>query len=163
MGSRLPYDSARHNPRTKVTRVPDHAVDSWEPWRSELAADVGRVADRLRSMSQARLEGQVAPGDDDLPSWGTRAQAGREMANCLSEVAASLESAAVGESRQGHRGMPELHVFAAGDQVAVGGHDLLAAMELVAPDTEVWFEHPRPARDAVEHAQRLLADLRRRL
>ncbi len=143
--------------------MPDHEVDSWELLRSELAADVGRVSDRLRSMSQARLEGQVAPGSDDLPSWGTRAQAGRRMAACLSEVAASLESAADGEPPRDLRGMPELNVFAVGDQVAVGGHDLLAALELVAPDTEVRFEHPRPARDAVEHAQRLLADLRRRL
>ena len=143
--------------------MPDHHVDSWEPLRSELAADVGRVSERLRAMSRARLEGQVPPGDDDLPSWGTRAQAGRGMATCLSEVAASLESAADGGSPQRHRGMPELNVFAAGDQVAVGGHDLLAALEVVAPDDEVWFEYPRPARDAVEHAQRLLADLRRRL
>ena len=35
--------------------------------------------------------------------------------------------------------MPELADFAVGDQVAVTGHDLLAALELVPPDEQVWF------------------------
>jgi hypothetical protein len=143
--------------------VPDHDVDSWEPLRSELATEVARVADRLRSMSRARLEGQVAPGDPDLPLWGTRATAGRGIGTWMSDVAGALEAAAAGEPAPGARGMPELNPFATGDQVAVGGHDLLAALDLVDPDTEVRFEHQRPARDAVASALRLLTDLRRRL
>ena len=143
--------------------MPDHDVDPWEPLRSELATEVGRVADRLRSMSQARLEGQVAPPEDALPPWGTRAEAGRGIGTVMSEVARSLEAAAGGIPEGGSRDMPELNPFAAGDQVAVGGHDLLAAMDLVPPDTEVRYEHARPARDAVAYALQLLSDLRRRL
>ena len=66
MGSSLPHESPCHNPLARVTRVPDHDVDSWEPLRSELAADVGRVADRLRSMSQARLAGPPAPPEAEI-------------------------------------------------------------------------------------------------
>jgi hypothetical protein len=143
--------------------VPDHDLDSWQPLRSELATEVDRVADRLRSMSQARLEGQVAPHGEGMPPWGSRAKAGRGIGTWMSNVATSLEAAAVGESHPGWRGMPELNVFAAGDQVAVGGHDLLAAMDLVDPDLEVWSEYPRPAMDAVAFVLRLLDDLRRRL
>jgi hypothetical protein len=81
----------------------------------------------------------------------------------MSNVARALEAAACDDPPPGARGMPELGAFAAGDQVAVGGHDLLAAMDLVAPDTDVWFEHQRPAREPVAFAHRLLTDLRRRL
>lgn len=145
--------------------MPDHDVDTWEPLRSELAADVGRVADRLRSMSQARLEGQVAPGDEHLPPWGTRARAGRGMGTWMSRVAVALEAAATGEPPPGHRDMPELGAFAAGDQVAVGGNDLLAAMDLVDPELPVRMDDDsvRSARERVELTVRVLADLRRRL
>jgi hypothetical protein len=49
-----------------------------------------------------------------------------------------------------------------GEQVAVTGHDLLAALALVSPDEQVWFgsDDPAPARLGVEQAARLLADLR---
>jgi hypothetical protein len=152
-------------PGARVTRVPDHDVDSWEPRRSELAADVGRVSDRLRSMSRARLEGLVAPGDEAMPPWGTRAQAGRAMGSRMSDLAVALEATAEARPYPGHRGMPELSVFAAGDQVAVGGHDLLAAMALVDPEAVVVMgeDERRPARERVELTARLLADLRRRL
>jgi hypothetical protein len=145
--------------------VPDHDVDSWEPVRSELAADVGRVADRLRSMSRARLDGQVAPGEEHMPSWGTRARAGRGMGSRLADVAVAFEAAAEGRPYPGHRVMPELNVFAAGDQVAVGGNDLLAAMHLLDPETVVPMgqDDLLSARDRIELTARLLADLRRRL
>lgn len=178
MGSRLPHDRARHNPRgnarkqgaafpagSRVARVPDDDVDSWEPLRSELAADVGRVADRLRSMSQARLAGMPAPPENGFPPYHGRAQAGRAVAESMAHVASCLEGAAVGQPHLGWRALPALSDFAAGDQVAVAGRDLLAALDLVGPDDEVWFDTyaQAPARTEVERMQRLLADLRRRL
>jgi hypothetical protein len=61
--------------------------------------------------------------------------------------------------------MPELGAFAAGDQVAVGGNDLLAAMDLVDPELPVRMDDDsvRSARERVELTVRVLADLRRRL
>lgn len=143
--------------------MPDHPVDPWEPLRSQLATEVGRVAERLRSMSLARLDGRLAPPEDGMPTWGTRAEAGRGIGSVLSDVATALEAAAAGDPQPASRAMPELGAFAAGDQAAVGGHDLLAAMDLVTPDTDVWFERQRPAADAVVSALRLLTDVRRRL
>ena len=45
-------------------------------------------------------------------------------------------------------------MLAAGDQVAVAGHDLLAALDLVGPDDAAWFgaHEQRPARDVVQQA-----------
>jgi hypothetical protein len=82
----------------------------------------------------------------------------------MSDQAVALEAAAEGRPYPGYRGMPELKVFAAGDQVAVGGHDLLAAMDLVAPEMVVQMsEERRTARERIELTLRMLADLRRRL
>jgi hypothetical protein len=145
--------------------VPDGTDEGWGPLREDLAADVGRVSDRLRGMSQARLQEEVPPGDAvELPRWGSRAQAGRGMGTWMSDQAVAFEAAAEGRPYPGYRGMPELKVFAAGDQVAVGGHDLLAAMELVAPETVVQMsEERRTARERIELTLRILTDLRRRL
>ena len=121
--------------------------EGWAPLADELAADVRRVADRLRTLSAARLAGPPAPPEGLMPPYDSRAQAARAAAQTMADAAAALESAA------------------AGDQVAVTGHDLLAALELVPPDTDVYWdvlEHG-PARHQVEQAARLLADVRRRL
>jgi hypothetical protein len=145
--------------------VPDDDVDAWEPLRSELATEVGRVADRLRSMSQARLAGKPAPPDGGFPPYHGRAQAARALATELAHVARCLEGAAAGAGPPDWWQVPELSDFAAGDQVAVAGHDLLAAMDLLGPDAEAWFDTYAggPARPQVERVLRLLSDLRRRL
>ncbi len=137
----------------------------WGSLRADLAADVGRVSDRLRRMSQARLQGELPPGDAvELPPWGSRAEAGRGMGTWMSDQAVACEAAAEGRPYPGYRGMPELTFFAAGDQVAVGGHDLLAAMDLVAPETVVQMsEERRTARERIELTLRVLTELRRRL
>jgi hypothetical protein len=140
--------------------------EGWAPLAEELAADVRRVADRLRTLSAARLAGPPAPPEDGMPPYRSRAQAARGAAQAMADAAAALESAAAGGvGSLGWRPLPELADFAAGDQVAVTGHDLLAALKLVSPDEEVWFgAHDRaPARLGVEQAARLLADVRRRL
>ena len=139
--------------------------EGWAPLADELAADVRRVADRLRTLSAARLAGPPAPPEDGMPPYRSRAQAARGAAQAMANAAAALERAAVGSGGFQWQQLPELADFAAGDQVAVTGHDLLAALELVPPDTDVYWdvlEHG-PARHQVEQAARLLADVRRRL
>ena len=126
--------------------MPDHDVDPREPLRSELATEVRRVADRLRSMSQARLEGQVAPSEAGFPPYGSRAEAARTVASALADAAAALTGEAT-------HVLPVLSDFAAGDQLAVAGHDLLVAVAAADP----------AGRDRVADAIRLLSDLRRRL
>jgi hypothetical protein len=99
-----------------------------------------------------------------MPPYRSRAQAARGAAQAMADAAAALESAAVGGDYV-RRDLPELADFAVGEQVAVTGHDLLAALTLVPPDTNVYWdvlEHG-PARLGVERAARLLADVRRRL
>ncbi len=145
----------------------DHP-DGHDPWgalRGELAADVRRVADRLRSMSQARLAGMPAPPENGFPPYAGRGHAGRGVATEMAHVARCLEAAAAGLPAPGWLPVPGLSDLAAGDQVAVVGHDLLGAMDLAGPDDEVWFDtYARaPARTGVERVARLLADLRRRL
>ena len=138
--------------------------EGWAPLAEELAADVRRVADRLRTLSAARLAGPPAPPEDGMPPYPSRAQAARGAAQAMADAAAALESGpAVGWVER--RSLPELADLAVGEQVAVTGHDLLAALALVPPDEQVWFgpHDPAPARLGVEQAARLLADVRRRL
>lgn len=143
------------------------AEPGWEPLRDELAADVRRVADRLRTLSQGRLTAPPQEPATSGPAYASRAEAARAVASELVAVAAALEAAASGEpaaDREG-RELPVLSPFAAGDQLAVAGHDLLAALDLVGPEVEVRCagEEPQQARECVGAAADLLADLRRRL
>ena len=61
--------------------------------------------------------------------------------------------------------LPVLSDLAVGDQVAVTGHDLLAALDLVGPAVPVWTSgsERQPAEHAVRAAWRVLRDVRRRL
>ena len=138
--------------------------EGWAPLAEELAADVRRVADRLRTLSAARLAGPPAPPEDGMPPYRSRAQAARGAAQAMADAAAALESGRAGGWVE-RRPLPVLAEFAVGEQVAVTGHDLLAALALVPPDEQVWFGpyDPAPARLGVEQAARLLADVRRRL
>ena len=67
--------------------------EGWAPLAEELAADVRRVADRLRTLSAARLAGQPAPPEDGMPPYRSRAQAARGAAQAMADAAAALESA----------------------------------------------------------------------
>ena len=138
--------------------------EGWAPLAEELAADVRRVADRLRTLSAARLAGPPGPPEDGMPPYRSRAQAARGAAQAMADAAAALEVGPAGGWAE-RRPVPELADFAVGEQVAVTGHDLLAALTLVSPDEQVWFgPYDRaPARLGVEQAARLLADVRRRL
>lgn len=125
--------------------------EGWGRLRDDLAADVRRVADRLRTLSQTRL-GHPAP------PYRTAADAGRAAAAALAAAGRDLETAAGAPPPAA--AVPRLPDFAVGDQVAVTGHDLLAALDLVGPDTPVGG---RPARAVVTEALRRLADVRRLL
>jgi hypothetical protein len=122
--------------------------------RAQLAADVGRVADRLRSLSEARL---AAP----VPGHSSRAAAGRQLAQALADAGQGVEErASAAEPRW--RDVPALSDFAVGEQVAVTGADLLRTLAEVAPDDPVWTRDGlQPAASAAAGAVRLLAEVRR--
>lgn len=112
--------------------MPDEAA------RAAFADDVRRLADRLRGLSEARL---VEP----LPPHPSRAAAARAIAQRLADAAREL--ADPGAPR---RTVPDLGVFAVGDQVAVTGSDLLATASA-------------EGRDVPDELVAAVADLRRRL
>lgn len=80
-----------------------------------LAREVRRLADRYRHLSESRLRARSNPDDPSDPGR-TRAEAGLALARTL---------AALGEAPDGHK-VPDLGVFAVGDQIAVTGLDLAA-------------------------------------
>ncbi len=106
-----------------------------------LEADLHRTVDRLRTLGLARLGASFAPEP-------TRADAARDVAQRLADLAADLE----GEPR---RTVPRLGDAVVGDQVAVCGHDLLAAAGAAPPGPDVDAD--------VLVAADLLLDLRRRV
>jgi len=144
-----------------VTGTPSR---EWGSLRDDLEADVRRVTDRLRNLSAARLAAAPAPPDGGRPLYATCAQAGRAAAGELAAAALALEAAADGVAYVG-RDLPELNDFAVADQVAVTGHDLLAALDRVPPGAPVWTSSyaETTAAEAVAFAAQVLADVRRRI
>ena len=124
--------------------------------RDGLAVEVRRVADRLRTLSEAQLGAAAGPH----PS---RAAGARSLAQVLAVATQGLdERTAAGEPAW--RQVPMLSGFAAGDQVAVTGEDLLAALEAVDPGETVWAPGARrTAAEVVADAAERLAALRRAL
>ncbi|MCX5211071.1 hypothetical protein OG689_17525 [Kitasatospora sp. NBC_00240] len=84
---------------------------------------VDRLADRFRAMPQSRLLAAV-------PGHVSRATAGLALARTLAAVAQALEG------RQ-PQPFPDAGAFAAGDQLAVAGHDLAAAVAVAGGDPVV--------------------------
>lgn len=129
---------------------------SWDEAAAELATEVRRVADRLRSLSQARL---AAPA----PPYPSRAAAARSVARLIAEAEQGI-AARQGPVEPAWRGLPDLGDLAVGDQLAVTGHDLLSVIEHVRPDDDVWARgRRRTARDVVTEVAGHLAELRRSL
>jgi hypothetical protein len=135
--------------------VPPEAT-AWDASRAALARDVDRVADRLRGLSQARLAAAAPP-------HASRAAAARATAQTFADAAAGLE-AGHDPAAPTWRALPELSDFAAGDQIAVTGHDLLTSAEGASPDDLVWARQGRRTADEVlGEAAHALAALRRLL
>jgi hypothetical protein len=115
-----------HNPRTcqqpLVCRLVGEDVDVDWPGavRAQIEADVRRVAERLRTLSEAQLAAEAPP-------YPSRAAGGRAVAQVLAEAAQAVEERESGA--QPHwREVPVRSDFAVGDQLAVTGHDLLAQL-----------------------------------
>jgi hypothetical protein len=90
------------------------SLPSSPPLAPDLATEVRRLADRLRALGPARL---ARP----LPPYACAADAGHAVAQALADLAAPLESRAPTV-------VPRLTDGAVGDQVAVCGNDLIAAL-----------------------------------
>jgi hypothetical protein len=95
--------------------------DSWaDAVRAEIEADVRRVAERLRTLSEAQLAAQAPP-------YPSRAAGARRVAQALADAAQALEERDSGAEPR-WRDVPALSDLAVGDQVALTGHDLLAQL-----------------------------------
>lgn len=129
-------------------------TDSWAALTGILAADLERSADRLRSLSQPRLAAAAPP-------YASRAAAARALAQLLADAACGLESREDPDPPAWRR-LPELGDLSAGDQVAVTGHDLVAAAAVVTgPHEGVWARHGRStAHEVVTVVTQRLAELR---
>ncbi|WP_380285663.1 hypothetical protein [Kitasatospora purpeofusca] len=117
-----------------------------------LAEAVDALADRFRAMPQSRLLGAV-------PGHPSRAAAGLALARRLAAAAQAAEAARVdgGAGGAAPRELPDAGAFAVGDQLAVVGHDLAAALAALPGDAVVALP------DGPATAQAVRADALRRL
>ncbi|MFE6868466.1 hypothetical protein ACFVFS_18090 [Kitasatospora sp. NPDC057692] len=133
-----------------------------------LAEAVDALADRFRAMPQSRLLGAV-------PGHPSRAAAGLALARRLAAAAQAAEAAradggadggADGKAGGGADGkagggplreLPDAGAFAVGDQLAVVGHDLAAALAALPGDAAVALP------DGPATAEAVRADALRRL
>ncbi|MFH8379430.1 hypothetical protein ACH4E7_00580 [Kitasatospora sp. NPDC018058] len=88
-----------------------------------LVEAVDSLADRFRSLPQSKLLGSV-------PGHASRAAAVLALARRLAALALAAEG---GPERE----FPDAGAFAVGDQLAVAGHDLAAALTTLPEDAEV--------------------------
>lgn len=123
---------------------------------SALAGEVRRLADRLRTMSDVRLRQPLTP---EL----TRASAVLDVAQSLAEAAQGIEERAAARE-PAWRVLPDAGVLALGDQVAVTGQDLVAAVADLGPAELVWSRSgPRPPDDVLTELVGAVRALRRAL
>ncbi len=143
--------AARHNPTPRAASLPGVPTDplAASPWAPlpELARELQRVAERLRSMSEARLARACPP-------YGSAADAGRWVAQHLADAAAELEGLP-------RRAVPVLSPLAVGDQVALTGSDAWCSAAALPADAVL--ASGRTARDVVAAVLTDLAAVRRAL
>jgi hypothetical protein len=120
------------------------------PGSEDLGRAVERLADRLRTLTDARLARPVVGG----ASAGDRAHV---LAQSLSDAEQGIAERAA-ERPPAWRTMPRLGDLAVGDQVAVTGADLVASCEGLDPAESVWTRAGRSAASAV--LARAVADVR---
>ena len=102
---------------------------------AELADNSRRLADRLRSLSVARLARDLTPGC-------SVAAAGLALAQRLADLSAGVEHYAA-QSPPDPRPLPFVPDLAVGDVVSVTSQDLLTAAAALAPETMVWRDGVR--------------------
>ncbi|MFE2176716.1 hypothetical protein [Kitasatospora sp. NPDC059462] len=106
------------------------------PDEKTLVEAVDALADRFRAMPQSRLLGAV-------PGHPSRAAAGLALARRLAAAALAAEGARPAGGAGGGAGggpsqeLPDAGAFAVGDQLAVVGHDLAAALAALPADAAV--------------------------
>ena len=147
-----------HNPRPAGSVPPVTGTPSreWGSLREDLDADVRRVTDRARNLSQARLAAPVG-------SHPSRAHAVRVVAQQLAEAAQGI-AAREDPTEPGWRDLPVLSDLAVGDQLAVVGRDLIAELAGCEPAAAMWARGARrTAFDVVSAATEALATTRRLL
>jgi len=111
--------------------VGEDVDDGWPgAVRAEIEADVRRVAERLRTLSEAQLAAEAPP-------YPSRAAGGRAVAQTLADAAQALEERDSGAEPR-WRDVPALSDFAVGDQVALTGQDLLTALDSAGREETVW-------------------------
>src|SRR5918994_1104817 len=88
-------------PGDPATAPSGPAAYPWAGLRDELAADVRRVSERLRSLSATRLASPPGPSTDQGPGYTSRAQAGRAAPPRLAPAAPGPQA---GPGRAGPRG-----------------------------------------------------------
>ncbi|MER7705029.1 hypothetical protein ABTX81_19300 [Kitasatospora sp. NPDC097605] len=123
-----------------------------------LVAAVDALADRFRSMPQSRLLGAV-------PGHPSRAAAGLALARRLAAAAQAAEAVRPDGGADGgvdggspHE-LPDAGAFAVGDQLAVVGHDLAAALAVLPAAAAVALpDGPATAEAVRERALRWLAE-----
>lgn len=103
-----------------------------------LVEAVDSLADRFRSLPQSKLLGAV-------PGYESRAAAALALARRLAALALAAEG---GPERE----FPDAGAFAAGDQLAVAGHDLAAVLAALPEGAEV------PLPDGPEAVAAVLAE-----
>ncbi|PYC82745.1 hypothetical protein C7C46_10390 [Streptomyces tateyamensis] len=92
----------------------------------DLQDAVDALADRFRAMPQSRLLGAVE-------GHRSRAAAALALARELAATAQLVEFGPAGPPRE----IPEAGAFAVGDQLAVAGHDLVAALGPLEPQARI--------------------------
>jgi len=133
-----------------------------EEMRDQVEATLRRVADRLRTMSVARLRTSVTAGPDVAPGQ-TVADRARYTGQMLADLAAGIEQRDA-PVRLPSRRVPVSADIAAGDQVEVTGQDLLSAAAELSPSTSVWVGSQRVTlHEVLVEAERVLDALRRAL
>jgi hypothetical protein len=111
------------------------------------------LADRLRLLAEPRL---LRP----LPPFASGAEAARHVAQQLADAALGIAARAAPEP-PAWRDVPPAGPFAAGDQIAVTGHDLAEVLRGVGGSELVWTRSGRrTAGDVVAVAREALVRLR---
>ena len=98
--------------------------------REIISREIGRLHDRLLSMSADRLAAQ-------LPPWPSRAAAAHATARRLSLLAQGIEWRS-SLTPASYRELPDVPDRVVADQLAVCAADLLLAAEGLPDDTPVW-------------------------